>query len=343
MSLSATLFGTNSLVFKATNILGLGIPGLINREFGPGEPEAQRLGEISQQTAKEAEPRVIVWGRVRPIGGNLIHCQQPVKRMIKQSTSGGKGGSSKQKQKVEHVFRTYAVGVCEGPITGFSRIWRNSKLVYDARGTAWGITNNPVFLRNFRLYLGGWSQMPDPTLESIWGAGQVPAYRGTAYMVAIDEDLTDMGGAVPQWQFEVERAEGLVFTSRPYELESTESIRVSGGVSAANLRPVLKSGFGEGDDAGLGGNVSRLQLRATEFEYEHGEPEEIALGAGVTGLSLAKALAEYEHAEPEEVALAAGVTGLSLSKVLVEYTFPEPEAVEMSSGVTRINLNDPSN
>lgn len=224
MSLSATLFGTDSLIFKATNILGLGIPGLLHKTFGPGEPEAQRLGEISRQTAKEGDPRVIVWGRVRPIGGNIIHCQEPKKRMVKQSSSGGgKGGSKKKTQKVEHVFRTYAIGVCEGPITGFSRIWRNNKLVYDGRGTDWGARNNGVFLRSFRLYLGGWSQMPDPTLQSIWGAGNVPAYRGTAYMVSIDEDLTDQGGMVPQWQFEVERAEYVASTSTPYGLIQRDS------------------------------------------------------------------------------------------------------------------------
>ncbi len=227
MSLSATLFGRDSIIFKATNIMGLGVPGLLDKWFGADPPPAQRLGEISQQTAKEAEPRVIVWGRVRPIGGNLIHCQKPVKRMVKvKSESGGKGGSKKKKtQKVEHVFRTYAIGVCEGPITRFSRIWRNNKLVYDARGNAWGAKNNPVFLQSFRLYLGGWGQLPDPTLQQIWGVGNVPAYRGTAYMVSIDEDLTETGGMVPQWQFEVERAEGVYYTSKPYAIEDIEGVQ----------------------------------------------------------------------------------------------------------------------
>lgn len=224
MSLSATLFGRDSLIFKATNILGLGIPGLLDKQFGPGETPGQALGEIAQQTAKEAEPRVTVWGRVRPIGGNIIHCQTPVRRWVKQKSSGGKGGGGKT-QKVENIYRTYAIGVCEGPITGFSRIWRNGKLVYDARSNEWGENNNPVFLKKFRLYLGGWSQMPSPELEAIWGAGQVPAYRGTAYMVAINENLTELGGSVPQWMFEVERAEFIASTSKPYGLLSRDELR----------------------------------------------------------------------------------------------------------------------
>lgn len=232
MSLSSALFGSDSFIHKATNILGLGIPGWLDKQFGAkeAEPQIRTLGELSQQTAKEAEPRPIVWGRVRPIGGNIIHCQAPVTRMITTSveSSGGKGGSKKKKQKqtTQHVYRTYAIGVCEGPITGYTRIWRNNKLVYDGRGTAWGAANNAVFLKQFRLYLGGWSQLPDPTLEAIWGVGNVPAYRGTAYIVSIDEDLTDLAGSVPQFIFEVERAEYIASTSTPYGLLGRDNVKV---------------------------------------------------------------------------------------------------------------------
>lgn len=226
--MSGAISNVFTVAFKAVNILGLGVPGMLMKALGPGDPDAivNRLGDISRQTAKEGDPRVIVWGRVRPIGGNIIHCQKPIKRWVVTSTSsGGKGGGKKkQEQRTEHVYRTYAIGVCEGPITKFSRIWRNNKLVYDGRGTAWGARNNGVFLRSFRLYLGGWSQMPDPTLQSIWGAENVPAYRGTAYMVSIDEDLTDQGGMVPQWQFEVERAEYIPSTSKLYGLLTKEDV-----------------------------------------------------------------------------------------------------------------------
>lgn len=217
--------GAVNVVFRVANVLTLGLSGKLLDALTPSpKDQVQTLGDISRQTAKEGDPRVIVWGRVRPIGGNIIHCQAPVKRWVVTSTSsGGKGGSKKkQEQRTEHVYRTYAIGVCEGPITAFSRIWRNNKLVYDARGNAWGAANNPIFLRTFRLYLGGWGQMPDPTLQSIWGSGNVPAYRGTAYMVSIDEDLTDLGGSVPQFLFEVERAEGTYLTSRLYSGEDSE-------------------------------------------------------------------------------------------------------------------------
>ena len=229
MSLSAMLFGANSAVHKVTNILGLGIPGLLHKTFSPAPPKLapQRLGELSAQTAKEGEDRARVYGIGRPIGGNIMYMSQPIKRMVKTyvGKAGGKGGGKKKKQyqDVEHVYRYYAISVCEAPITGFRRIWRNGALVYDARkGSEWGAKNNHLFFKNFRLYTGSWDQMPDSMLQSRWGM-DIPAHRGTAYLVADNEDLTDFGGAIPQWQFEVVRSEGFYLTSRPYALEDEPS------------------------------------------------------------------------------------------------------------------------
>lgn len=320
MSLSAMLFGEDSFIHKITNIMGLGIPGLLHKWAMPdSETEPTRLGEISQQTAKEAIPRPIVWGRVRPIGGNIIHCQAPIKRLVMSYVeSGGKGGGKKKEKTYrEHVYRTYAIGVCEGPITAFSRIWRNNKLVYDGRpGSEWGADNNDVFLKSFRLYLGTWSQMPDPTLESIWGVGQVPAYRGTAYIVAVDEDLTEQAGMVPQWLFEVERAEGTYLTSRPYAIEAIESIdlgpagqlkdkftptdsmQVSAlGITGGELRSPLitYNDFPELLD------ISQLvitdgELRKTLIEYSDGEPDSIDIGQlSIQSGELRNGLITYEE------------------------------------------------
>lgn len=208
-------------------IVGAGIYAASRRPSLPGID----LDEM-QQTAKEGEPRVQVWGTVRPTKGNIVAAEDPP-RIVRRRQSGGKGGSGPRS---EHPYRTYAIGVCEGPITGYRRIWRNNKLVYDARpGSDWGntqvisgiesngsfgftpifATNNQTFLDNVSLYLGAYSQEPDASLEQIFGVGQVPAMRGTAYMVVRDEDLSDMNGAVPQWTFEVGREGGHAFERPP--------------------------------------------------------------------------------------------------------------------------------
>ncbi|NWA25518.1 hypothetical protein HX866_11485 [Pseudomonas gingeri] len=336
MSLSATLFGRDSLIFKATNVLGLGIPGWLDKKFGIKGPEAQSqaIGELSQQTAKESEPRAIIWGRVRPIGGNLIHCQTPVLRWIttySDSPSAGKGGGKKSQQqetRTQHVYRTYAIGVCEGPITAFARIWRNNKLVYDGRGTDWGAQNNGVFLGAYRLYLGPWSQMPSPDLEAVWGAGNVPAYRGTAYMVAINEDLTDQGGAVPQWLFEVERAEGYVMTSKPYAAEDVERVAAAGpsvrpapaavivdlvemtgpAVTSAAMRTLLHS-YTETEAIGVEGASLTSGSMRTILQSYTGPPEAVsASGPSLSAGTLQVKIIDYRRYPLESV----GVTGAEL-------------------------------
>ncbi len=281
------------------------------------KPQRQALGEISQQTAKEGDPRVIVWGRVRPIGGNIIHCQAPVKRWVTTSSSGGGKGGKKKKQetKTEHVYRSYAIGVCEGPITAFSRIWRNNKLVYDGRGTAWGAANNHVFLNSFRLYLGSWTQMPDPTLQAIWGSGNVPAYRGTAYMVSIDEDLTELGGSVPQWLFEVERAEGIFYTSKPYAMEEEQGI--DGDISVRRLRdPFWRTEADEEIDGGIA--VQALEFRALLYEYN--QLDEVDGGIAVQALEHRTSLVQYNQFDEVDGNIA--VQGLVFRIGLIEYQDP---------------------
>ncbi|MBN7822255.1 hypothetical protein [Bowmanella yangjiangensis] len=301
---------------------GMALGGML---FSKTKPIRQTLGQIANQTAKEGDPRVIVWGRVRPIGGNIIHCQAPVKRWVKTSSSGGGKGGSKKKQetKTEHVYRTYAIGVCEGPITAFSRIWRNNKLVYDARGTAWGAANNHVFLKTFRLYLGSWDQMPDPTLQSIWGAVNVPAYRGTAYMVSIDEDLTELGGSVPQWLFEVERAEGNFFTSKPYAAQ--EELAVDGGSAVARLRdPHYENEEIESLDGSVA--VEGLRFRVQKFEEE--VVESLDGDADVQGLVVRQITFEYEETESLDGSVAAQGLVVRIQKIV----YQDPSEYEALDG-----------
>lgn len=253
-----------------SSVLSFTILGKLFETKAP-KPTTQRIGELAQQTAKEGEPRPIVWGRVRPISGNIMHSSTPriVRREVKGQSSGGKGGKKKQpKQYEERVFRTYAIRICEGPITAIMRVWRNNKLVYDARGNEWGRKNNSVFTKRARFYLGNWTQMPDPTLESQWGAGNVPAYRGTCYMVVPDEDLTELGGAIPQYIYEVERAEGSYVTSRPYAVEESEPL--DGHISAQRLRdPFIRSDQLDQLDGGI--SLEAMDFSSLLKEYELSE------------------------------------------------------------------------
>ncbi len=47
--------------------------------------------------------------------------------------------------------------------------------------------------------------MPDPLIAAVEGNGNAPAYRGTAYVVLENLDLTPFGNRIPQFSFEVFR------------------------------------------------------------------------------------------------------------------------------------------
>ena len=227
--------------------------------------QGAKIGDISTQTSEEGVACPIIWGRVRPIAGNLIATSEP--RIVEERTkqSSGKGGGGSATTVTEHVYRSYAIRICEGP-AACVRAWRNNELVYDARfigwtdaekttyvtnlvsngkgvGYAqdivdWGSENNETFLKYGKFYTGTWTQNPDSTLESIFGSGNVPAHRGIAYMVVTSELLDDTSGAVPQWLFEMERPEGMVVTSRPYAVEVVEGA-ASKSITNVRAAPVL--------------------------------------------------------------------------------------------------------
>lgn len=155
-----------------------------------------RIGDLAEIRAGEGGPRARVYGTFRPIGGQVVWSGTP--REIRTRKS-GKGGP---KVESSTILRSYAIGICEGPITGVSRIWRNNELVYDVRPTSEILAESAQWIQGKTLLLGGWNQLPHPTIEAEAGAGNAPAMRGTAYLVVTDEDLTDLRGAIPAYQFE---------------------------------------------------------------------------------------------------------------------------------------------
>lgn len=296
--------------------------------LGPTKLPTQRLGEVAAQTAKEGEPIPMVWGIARPIGGNLCAVQEPPRIQRRKQKSGGKGGGGSE-QTVEVPRRTYAITICMGPITGIRRVWRNNKLVYDGRGTAWGRRNNGTFLNRFRFYLGGWDQMPSPDLEAVFGAGNVPAMRGTAYMVAVDEDLGDMGGSVPQWQFEVVRAEGVYLTSKPYPVQVIEEGSAGSGAVVKESPDFVTF---EALDAGSGAVVSgehRTNLTLLEIE-----PEELDAGSGaVVSGEFRAVLIDYDDGLPESLESGSGaVLSGEFKEALIIYSDWPVESLDSGSG-----------
>lgn len=177
--------------------LGYAIGSIIGNAVDPQIIKGPSIGDGVTQTSREGVPRSIIYGTGN-VSGNLI--DQSKVRKWKKRTRQGKGGPVNEE---ERMSKTFAIRVCEGPIAGVLRIWEDEKLVYDVRENSEILADSSRYAENFRFYNGTEDQMPDPALELIHGAGNTPAYRGTAYIVFDDIDLTDRRGSVPNYRFEV--------------------------------------------------------------------------------------------------------------------------------------------
>lgn len=198
---------------------------------GPG------VGDIAQQTSQEGVPRPIVFGLSQPFAGNIIASADP--EVVKSRKRQGKGGP---KVETESIYRTYAIRICEGPISSVVRVWRNNQLVYDGR--LGSTAENLEFLKTARFFLGTYDQNPSPDLEAAFGVGTTPAHRGTAYMVMAEEDLTDQRGAIPQWQFQVSNTTGSTLFLAPVNINAVTNAATtdSGGMSVGIERTVSYAG-----------------------------------------------------------------------------------------------------
>ncbi len=152
--------------------------------------EGPRFERLRITGSAEGSPVPLIWGRVR-LGGQVIWSTNFAETV---SRSGGGGKLSQRPTVTEFSYSiSFAVALCEGPILGIGRIWADGQEMAAAD-------------LNLRVYLGDDDQLPDPLIEAVEGPGQVPAYRGTAYVVIEDLELGAYGNRVPQMTFEVIRA-----------------------------------------------------------------------------------------------------------------------------------------
>lgn len=185
--------------------------GVGNRVSGTAKHtfEGARLETLAVQTSTYGRMIPIVFGSVR-ISGNVIW-SRPIKEIASTTTTrtGGKGGVANRQTSNSSTTYSYsvtlAIAVCEGEITRINRVWADAKLLDLSQG-------------NFRIYKGSETQLPDPLIESYYGVGATPAYRGLAYVVIEDFPLASFGNRIPNFTFEVtRRAPQMDVASAPVE------------------------------------------------------------------------------------------------------------------------------
>jgi hypothetical protein len=158
---------------------------------GAAAVETGRIERFRLNGASEGAAIPLVFGRMR-VGGQVIWASRFEER--KATSGGGKGRPSRPKVTSYSYFVSLAIAVGEGAIARVGRVWADGAEIAPDEIT-------------MRVYPGSEDQLPDPKIEAVEGAGMAPAYRGTAYVVIEDLDLTPFGNRVPQFNFEVVRGE----------------------------------------------------------------------------------------------------------------------------------------
>lgn len=309
--------------------IGSAVGGYVDptRTYGP------RLEDANAQTSTV--------GGVIPFGygtftcmGNIIWCDDLIEHVKTERV--GKGGG--EKQTTYTYTRSYAIGVCEGPISRYMWIKKNGKLVYAADPAALGAAmgwageqiadlsaSSAEFRQMTTLYFGTSTQMPDPVIEAVEGVGNVAPHRDLAYIVMENEDLTDMQGAVSQYEFCVFVGAAKSYTTPPYPVYVEDSLSAHGSAVGGGYFGVIRESIGAAASP-VGGSLREVIQRYST------EPESMAAWAAPIGGSIRTILQDYEI-PAESVTVYAEPVGGSLKVTLIRYSNYKPEGVAANAQV----------
>lgn len=193
-SVGGTLAGLSSVAIGRA--VGATLGRVIDQRLLGQGAQAVETGKVDRfrlTQAGEGAAIAQVYGRMR-VGGQVIWASDFAETTTVTGGGGGKGAPSTP-QTTEYSYSvSLAIALCEGEITSIGRIWADGEEI-------------SAYALNMAVYRGTRDQLPDPTIAAIEGADAVPAYRGTAYVVMENLGLGPFGNRVPQFSFEVLRAE----------------------------------------------------------------------------------------------------------------------------------------
>jgi hypothetical protein len=243
-SVGGGILGLSSVVIGRA--VGAIAGSLIDQKIMGGGSDTVETGQVDRfRLTGVSEGAVVrrVFGAMR-IGGQVIWTS-PVREhaIVTEEGSGGSGkggmfgggsgaGTTARTTEYRHSL-SIAIALCEGEITRVGRVWADGE---EVAAENLGI----------RVYTGTETQGPDPKIEAVEGTGNVPGYRGTAYVVIEDLDITAFGNRVPVFNFEVFRPEG---PEQPAEIaRGTRAVAIipgTGEYALATSRVHYGDRFGE--------------------------------------------------------------------------------------------------
>lgn len=191
--------------------------------------EGPKLDDLSAQTASYGTFVGTVYGMYKR-AGNVFWATTKKPHTETDVIGGGKGSGPVNTQTTTTYTQSFAIGLSDNEILGVKRIWANYELIYstDELASAGSKLASSQISGFFRVYNGTEEQLPDPTMEAEDGVGEVPAYRGLAYIIFTDFPLSNYGNAMPNLQFEVvskgsgEVKQGTIVSNESSDIAITE-------------------------------------------------------------------------------------------------------------------------
>jgi hypothetical protein len=220
-----SMFGAASIGWSIGSFIGGQLFGDKGQDIkGP------RLTDRSISSSSYGSIRPIIYSSYRA-GGEIIWAADLREHKHKEEAGKGGGGGSYTSYTYTANF---SMAVSAGPIVGIRKMWFDGKLVFSVAddASAAEIQVSAKIAKRIRVYLGSTTQEPDPLMESYLGSGNVPAYRGTAYLSFEELDVSKYGNRIPQITVEVVQ-------SGAYSLAGTA---ISTGGASARQSLSLQSG-----------------------------------------------------------------------------------------------------
>src|SRR3546814_152710 len=169
-------------------------------------------------------------------------------------------------------IRDWSSDVCSSdlPIYGFKWIKRNGKVVYttDPNAPLEDQEYATKWAGKVNFHWGTFDQLPDSLIESYEGVGNVSAFKTFCYITIEDEDVTDNGGAPPNYEAVVIATPPDVYlTSRPYPNDmAVEGVGTSTGDLSGQLKKLLIDNPSEGVE--MSASISGGELKDIFHSYE---------------------------------------------------------------------------
>ena len=277
--------------------IGSAAGGLVdNLLFGGGGAANQysmhdgpRLGDLSVMSSAYGQPIPVAYGPQNRVAGNVIWSTGLIEdahqdTQTSGSGGGGKGGmggggGSQTVQNNTYTYRvTFAVGLAAGFCWGIKRIFANKKVIFDRTLAAipidaptpslgmacWAAHGTHTAFQQVDFYQGNDTQMVDPIIESIMGAGNAPAYRHTCYMVIQNLQLADFGNVLPQIEVELIAQQSITVAAVAADLCARAGVT---NVSASGLDMPIQ-GYVIARDSNV---ISALAPMALAFNFDAAE------------------------------------------------------------------------